>query len=130
MNKNSAIGIFDSGIGGLTVGHQITKLIPNERIVYFGDTKHLPYGDKSPDSIVRFSKDISSFLLRQKCKMIVVACNTASAIAFNAVKEITKEKAITVNVIDPVVDYTCKSKTKAVGIIGTKKYNPIKSLRN
>ena len=87
MNKTSAIGIFDSGIGGLTVGHQITKLMPNERIVYFGDTKHLPYGDKSPDSIVRFSKDISSFLLRQKCKMIVVACNTASAIAFNAVEK-------------------------------------------
>ena len=64
MNKTSAIGIFDSGIGGLTVGHQITKLMPNERIVYFGDTKHLPYGDKSPDSIVRFSKDISAFFCR------------------------------------------------------------------
>jgi len=120
MNKTSAIGIFDSGIGGLTVGHQITKLMPNERIVYFGDTKHLPYGDKSPDSIVRFSKDISSFLLKQKCKMIVVACNTASAIAFNAVEKVSKGKAIAINVIDPVVDYTCKSKTKAVGIIGTK----------
>ena len=67
MNKTSAIGIFDSGIGGLTVGHKIAKLMPNERIVYFGDTKHLPYGDKSPNSIVRFSKDISSFLLNQKC---------------------------------------------------------------
>ena len=120
MNKTSAIGIFDSGIGVLTVGHQITKLMPNERIVYFGDTKHLPYGDKSPDSIVRFSKDISSFLLKQKCKMIVVACNTASAIAFNAVEKVSKGKAIAINVIDPVVDYTCKSKTKAVGIIGTK----------
>ena len=120
MNKTSAIGIFDSGIGGLTVGHQITKLMPNERIVYFGDTKHLPYGDKSPNSIVRFSKDISSFLLKQKCKMIVVACNTASAIAFNAIEKVSKGKAIAINVIDPVVDYTCKSKTKAVGIIGTK----------
>ena len=98
MNKTSAIGIFDSGIGGLTVGHQITKLMPNERIVYFGDTKHLPYGDKSPDSIVQFSKDISSFLLKQKCKMIVVACNTASAIAFNAVEKICNGKAIAVNV--------------------------------
>ena len=114
MNKTSAIGIFDSGIGGLTVGHQIAKLMPNERIVYFGDTKHLPYGDKSPDSIVRFSKDISSFLLRQKCKMIVVACNTASAIAFNAVEEVSKGKAIAVNVIDPVVDYTCKYEAKTV----------------
>ena len=77
MNKTSAIGIFDSGIGGLTVGHQISKLMPNERIIYFGDTKHLPYGDKSSDSIVRFSKKITSFLLKRKCKMIVVACNTA-----------------------------------------------------
>ena len=59
MNKNSAIGIFDSGIGGLTVGHQIAKLMPKERIVYFGDTKHLPYGDKSPDAIIRFSKRIT-----------------------------------------------------------------------
>jgi len=120
MNKTNAIGIFDSGIGGLTVGHQITKLMPNERILYYGDTKHLPYGDKSPDSIVHFSKKISSFLLRQKCKMIVIACNTASAIAFNTVRNISKDKAIAVNVIDPVVDYTCKSKTKTVGIIGTK----------
>tara|TARA_B100000242_G_scaffold212698_1_gene154844 strand:- start:898 stop:1701 length:804 start_codon:yes stop_codon:yes gene_type:complete len=120
MNKTSAIGIFDSGIGGLTVGHQIAKLMPYEQIVYFGDTKHLPYGDKSPNSIVRFSKDISSFLLKQKCKMIVVACNTASAIAFNDVKKICNGKAIAVNVIDPVVDHTCKSLTTAVGIIGTK----------
>ena len=94
--------------------------MPNERIIYFGDTKHLPYGDKSSDSIVRFSKKITSFLLNRKCKMIVVACNTASAIAFNDVKQICNGKAIAVNVIDPVVDYTCKSKTQAVGIIGTK----------
>ena len=120
MNKTHAIGIFDSGIGGLTVGHQISKLMPNERIIYFGDTKHLPYGDKSSDSIIRFSKKITSFLLKQKCKMIVIACNTASAIAFNEVKQICNGQAIAVNVIDPVVDYTCKSKTQAVGIIGTK----------
>ena len=73
MNKTSAIGIFDSGIGGLTVGHQITKLMPNERIVYFGDTKHLPYGDKSSEAIIRFSKDITTFLLEQNCKMVVIA---------------------------------------------------------
>ena len=120
MNKTSAIGIFDSGIGGLTVGHQITKLMPYERIIYFGDTKHLPYGDKSPNLIVSFSKDISSFLLKQKCKMIVVACNTASAIAFNCIKKICDGKAIAVNVIDPVINHTIKSKTQAVGIIGTK----------
>tara|TARA_B100001057_G_scaffold454203_1_gene499789 strand:+ start:72 stop:875 length:804 start_codon:yes stop_codon:yes gene_type:complete len=120
MNKTRAIGIFDSGIGGLTVGNQISKLMPNEQIIYFGDTKHLPYGDKSPEAIIRYSKNITSFLLKKKCKMIVVACNTASAIAFNIVEELCEKKAIAVNVIDPVVRFTCKSTTKSVGIIGTK----------
>jgi len=120
MNKTSPIGIFDSGIGGLTVGNQITNLMPNERIVYFGDTKHLPYGDKSPEAIIRFSKNITTFLLEQNCKMVVIACNTASAIAFNAVEKLCKDKAIAVNVIDPVVDFTCRSETRSVGIIGTK----------
>tara|TARA_B110000438_G_scaffold271409_1_gene289269 strand:- start:446 stop:1252 length:807 start_codon:yes stop_codon:yes gene_type:complete len=120
MNKNSAIGIFDSGIGGLTVGHQIAKLMPQERIVYFGDTKHLPYGDKSPEAIIRFSKRITQFLLDQNCKMIVIACNTASALAFEHVKNLCKDKAIAINVIDPVVEFTAYSKAKSVGIIGTK----------
>lgn len=120
MNKTSAIGIFDSGIGGLTVGNQISKLMPNEQIIYFGDTKHLPYGDKSAEAIIRYSKNITSFLLKKKCKMIVVACNTASAIAFNTVEELCEKKAIAVNVIDPVVGFICKSKTESVGIIGTK----------
>lgn len=120
MKNTNAIGIFDSGIGGLTVGHQIAKLMPNEDIVYFGDTKHLPYGDKSPEAIIRFSKNITEFLLKQDCKMIIIACNTASALAFNVVKSICKDKAIAINVIDPVVDYTCNSPSKKVGIIGTK----------
>jgi glutamate racemase len=120
MNKNSAIGIFDSGIGGLTVGHQIAKLMPQERIVYFGDTKHLPYGDKSPEAIIRFSKRITQFLLEQNCKMIVIACNTASSLAFEHVKNLCKDKAIAINVIDPVVKFTSYSKAKSVGIIGTK----------
>ena len=120
MDKTSAIGIFDSGIGGLTVGSQISKLMPNERIVYFGDTKHLPYGDKSPEAIIRFSKDITTFLLEQNCKMVVIACNTASAIAFNAVEKLCKDKALAVNVIDPVVEFTCRAETQSVGIIGTK----------
>ncbi len=115
-----SIGIFDSGIGGLTVAHQINSLLPNEKILYFGDTKHVPYGDKSSEAIVRFSEKITHFLLEQKCKMVVVACNTASAIAFNQVKNIVKNKAIAVNVIDPIVGFTCQSGAKSVGIIGTK----------
>ena len=120
MKETSAIGIFDSGIGGLTVGHQITKLMPNERIIYFGDTKHLPYGDKSRDAITHYSKNITDFLLQQKCKMVVIACNTASALAFNTVEELCKDRAIAVNVIDPVIDFTFESKAQSVGIIGTK----------
>ena len=120
MNKTDAIGIFDSGIGGLTVGHQIAKLMPNENIIYFGDTKHLPYGDKSKDAIIHYSKNITKFLLNQNCKMVVVACNTASALAFETVKNICNQKAIVVNVIDPVIDFTSTSKAHSVGIIGTK----------
>ena len=120
MKKTNPIGIFDSGIGGLTVGHQIAKLMPQERIIYFGDTKHLPYGDKSPESIIRFSENISRFLLEQNWKMIVIACNTASALAFDAVKKLCSDHAIAINVIDPVVQFTARSKAKSVGIIGTK----------
>ncbi len=120
IKSNQPIGIFDSGIGGLTVAHQINKLLPNEKILYFGDTKHLPYGDKSSEAIVRFCEIICHFLLDRKCKMIVVACNTASALAFTQIKNIVKNKAIVVNVIDPIVEFTCKSSAKSVGIIGTK----------
>ncbi len=120
MKKTNPIGIFDSGIGGLTVGHQISKLMPNERIVYFGDTQHLPYGDKSADAIKSYSKNISKFLIEQECKMVVIACNTASALAFKEVKDCCKDQAIPLNVVDPVVDFTCKSNTKTIGIIGTK----------
>jgi len=120
MKKTNPIGIFDSGIGGLTVGHQITKLMPHERIVYFGDTQHLPYGDKSADAIKSYSKNITKFLIEHECKMVVIACNTASALAFKEVKDCCKNLAIPLNVIDPVVNYTCSTKAKKVGIIGTK----------
>ena len=120
MKKTNPIGIFDSGIGGLTVGHQITKLMPNERIVYFGDTKHLPYGDKSGEAIKNYSTNITKFLIEQKCKMVVIACNTASALAFNEVKKCCTDLAIAINVIDPVVNYTSTSIAEKVGIIGTK----------
>ena len=120
MKNTNPIGIFDSGIGGLTVGHQITKLMPNERIVYFGDTQHLPYGDKSAEAIKTYSKNITTFLLEHKCKMIVIACNTASALAFKEVQECCKDIAIPINVIDPVVSFSSNFTRKTVGIIGTK----------
>ena len=114
------IGIFDSGIGGLTVANAIQHVLPNESLVYFGDTAHLPYGDKSPDSIKYYSIRIAQFLMQQNCKMIVIACNTASALAFETVKDFIGGKVPVINVIDPVVDHVASSKKiSKVGVIGT-----------
>ena len=76
MERKQPIGIFDSGIGGLTVAKAIATLLPNEQIIYFGDTAHFPFGDKSEESIKNYSQGISEFLLKQNCKAIIIACNT------------------------------------------------------
>ena len=81
MDKNAPIGVFDSGVGGLTVAREIMRQIPNERIVYFGDTARVPYGSKSKDNIIKFSRQIIRFLQTENVKAIVIACNTASALA-------------------------------------------------
>ncbi len=115
------IGIFDSGIGGLTVANAIQKVLPHEALVYFGDTAHLPYGDKSPDSIKYYSIRIAQFLMEKNCKMIVIACNTASSIAYETVKDFVGGKIPVVDVISPVVDYVTHEKSiHRVGVIGTK----------
>ena len=115
------IGIFDSGIGGLTIAHAISQAMPRESIVYFGDTAHLPYGDKSPDSIKYYSIRIAQLLLDKQCKIIVIACNTASALAYETVKDFVGNKAIVVNVIDPLVNAVAANKgIHHVGVIGTK----------
>ncbi|HNT79260.1 MAG TPA: glutamate racemase [Bacteroidia bacterium] len=120
-SANNPIGVFDSGIGGLTVAAAMHQILPNEQLIYFGDTAHLPYGDKSPDNIKEFAKYISAFLLERNCKVIVIACNTASAIAYQTVKNEVKNKALVINVIDPVIDEVIKNgKSRHVGIIGTK----------
>ena len=102
---NRPIGVFDSGIGGLTVANAIQKVLPNESLVYFGDTAHLPYGDKSPDSIKYYAIRISQFLLKQQCKMIVIACNTASAMAYETVKDFVGDAVPVIDVINPVVEH-------------------------
>ncbi|OGX26553.1 MAG: glutamate racemase [Omnitrophica WOR_2 bacterium RIFCSPHIGHO2_01_FULL_48_9] len=86
-NRNYAIGVFDSGLGGLTVVKELLRLLPNEDIVYFGDTARVPYGTKSKESIIRFSKENVSILLKHKVKMIVVACNTSSSFALPVLRE-------------------------------------------
>ena len=80
-DKQAPIGVFDSGVGGLTVAREIMRNLPGERIVYFGDTARVPYGSKSRQTIIRYSRQIVRFLRTQDVKAIVVACNTASALA-------------------------------------------------
>ncbi len=121
MENTKPIGIFDSGVGGLTVAKAIRQILPNEDIVYFGDTSHLPYGDKSPETIRHYSSGIARFLVEQNCKIIVIACNSASANAFTRVQEIAGDAIPVLNVIDPIVNYvTQENEYKQVGVIGTK----------
>ena len=121
MPNAAPIGIFDSGIGGLTLAHAITELMPHENIVYFGDTAHLPYGDKSATAIQAYSVKICNFLMEKQCKLILIACNSASAAAYDLVKTYVGTKAIVVNVIDPVIDYLDQNwEGKTIGLIGTK----------
>lgn len=115
-----SIGVFDSGIGGLTVANAINRVLPNEHLIYFGDTAHLPYGDKSADAIRYYALRISKFLLEQDCKMIVIACNSASAAASDMLMEFFEGKVLFANVIDPLVKYTVSKGYTNVGVIATK----------
>jgi len=116
------IGIFDSGIGGLTVAHAIQNALPNERMVYFGDTAHLPYGDKSEAAIQAYSIKIADVLLKMECKVIVIACNSASSAAYELLKEYVGKKAHVIDVIDPMVALVTDAFAgKSVGLIGTKR---------
>jgi glutamate racemase len=122
MNPDQPIGIFDSGIGGLTVAHAIQKALPNESMIYFGDTAHLPYGDKSAAAIQAYSIKIADVLLKMNCKVIVIACNSASSAATELLKEYVGKRAHIINVIDPMVSLVVnKFSGKRVGLIGTKR---------
>lgn len=113
-----AIGVFDSGVGGLTVVSQIIKHLPKENIVYFGDTAHLPYGSKSQKIVTRFSLKIAHFLVKHQIKLLVAACNTVSALSLNLLKQ--QFSIPIVGVINPGTKAAVKvSKNKKIGIIGT-----------
>ena len=115
------IGIFDSGVGGLTVTHAVNKLLPNENIIYFGDTAHAPYGDKSTASIQAYAIKICDMLLQQNCKLILIACNSASAAAYDLVKEYVGNRTKVMDVIDPMVNYIREHyQNTTIGLIGTK----------
>lgn len=113
-----AIGVFDSGIGGLTVVAEIARQLPKEKIIYFGDTARLPYGPKSTETVIQFAIQDSEFLLRQNVKMIVIACNTASAAALGELRG--RYDVPVIGVVDPgalaAVSSTLNGK---VGVIGT-----------
>ena len=120
-SPSQPIGIFDSGIGGLTVAHALVKHLPKENLIYFGDTAHLPYGDKSTAAIQAYAVKIAHMLLQQGCKLILIACNSSSAAAYELVKEYVGSKAIVMNVIDPTVRFLKENYAhKPVGLIGTR----------
>lgn len=118
-NREAPIGVFDSGVGGLTVAREIMRNLPSERIVYFGDTARVPYGSKSRESIIRFSRQIIHFLQEEHVKAIVVACNTASAYALD---EVQKDLDIPIiGVVKPGAKVAAQAtRNKRIGVIGTK----------
>lgn len=113
-----AIGIFDSGVGGLTVLREIVNALPQEDTVYLGDTARVPYGTKSPETVIRFSRQIASFLVSRDIKLLVVACNTASAVALDDLKSVFPIPIV--GVIEPGAAQAVKvSRSGRIGVIGT-----------
>lgn len=119
MNSNP-IGVFDSGVGGLTVLKQLIRFLPNESFIYLGDTARVPYGNKSSETIKRYAREATSFLLEKQVKLIVVACNTVSSIALDEVRNVAQSIDV-VGMIDfsAVAAYR-SSRNKKIGIIGTR----------
>lgn len=116
---NRPIGMFDSGVGGLTVYKEIKTLVPNEKIIYLGDTKNFPYGSKSKQSIIELSKKNIDFLLEKNVKTIVIACGTATSQALEEVKKIYKVPII--GIIQPTIEYIKnKQSLKNIGVIATR----------
>lgn len=117
-NADKPVGVFDSGIGGLTVVHEIVTRLPNEEIVYLGDTARLPYGTKSPETVLRFSRENLRFLKSRDVKLIVVACNTASAVALPTLQ--AEESIPVVGVLLPGARTAAAVTARGrVGVIGT-----------
>ncbi|OGE43231.1 glutamate racemase, partial [Candidatus Daviesbacteria bacterium RIFCSPLOWO2_01_FULL_36_8] len=116
--NNNPIGIFDSGIGGLTVAKEIVKLLPNESIIYLGDTARVPYGTRSKEVVTEFAKELTAFLLKRNVKALVVACNTVSAVALSEIEKISPVPVI--EVVKPAVIRAVKvTRNKKIGVIGT-----------
>lgn len=118
MDRTNPIGFFDSGIGGLTVVKAVSHLLPNENIVYFGDTARVPYGSKSNDTVIEYSIQAANFLLRKNIKLMVVACNTASSVALKELKRFLTIPVI--GMIEPGSKLALReSRNGKIGVIGT-----------
>jgi glutamate racemase len=121
MPRSAPVGVFDSGIGGLTVAHEVIKQLPHESVLYFGDTARVPYGPKSPDTVRRYSREIADFLRDQGVKSIVIACNTATAHALTALREQFDMPVI--GVVEPgaraAVAVTTRGRIGVIGTVGT-----------
>ncbi len=118
LRKDAPIGVFDSGVGGLTVAREIMRQIPNEKIIYFGDTARVPYGSKSQDTVTRFSEQIVRFLRTFQVKTIVVACNTASAYALDTLEADTDIPII--GVVKPGANVAADvTRNGRIGVIAT-----------
>jgi glutamate racemase len=118
LASNGAIGVFDSGIGGLTVMRELLHRLPSESFIYFGDTARVPYGNKSPQTVVKFSKENAAFLIEHGVKLIVVACNSASAAALPTLQSVLPMPVI--GVIEPGIQAAVAATRSArVGVIGT-----------
>ena len=118
VKKTAPIGVFDSGVGGLTVAREIMRNLPKEDIVYFGDTARVPYGSKSKDNIIRYSRQIIHFLKTKGVKAIVIACNTASALALETVKD--EFDIPIIGVVEPGARAALEvTVNKKIGVIGT-----------
>ncbi len=118
MSDQRPIGIFDSGVGGLTVVAQVRKILPREDIVYFGDTARVPYGTKSKETVTRFSVENVEFLMRHNVKLVLVACNTASSLSLDFLKRCFRVPIL--GVIDPGAKAAARiTRSGRVGVIGT-----------
>src|SRR5437868_4952742 len=119
MHASSSIGVFDSGIGGLTVVKELFSLLPGERIVYFGDTARVPYGSRSVETIRRYAKEDTELLLQYDPRLIVVACNTVSSVALDIVQSLAGVVPV-IGMIEPACKEALRTSASGrIGIIGT-----------
>lgn len=119
INSSLPIGIIDSGVGGLTIAKYLKSIIPNEQIIYFGDTKNMPYGNKDKNMIQYYSLKIINFLIQQKCKAIVIACNSIASNSLQVIRQNLPQNVILFDVISPIIQTYSFINIKKLGIIAT-----------